>query len=629
MSVDVLEPTEACEVAENLSMSLAGYLDPYLRGVVDQWALIAPRANPGMLEMFRDRDVIPLRPMVPWAGEFAGKYLTASVQMLRVTGDDRLRKWLQEYVARLVSLQADDGYLGPWPKRSRLTASAPNCDGLWDAWGHYHVMMGLLLWHEETKSKDSLNAACRIADLLCRKFLGKKKVRLVETNWSEMNLAPAHVLALLHKKTGNERYLALALQIVDEFGMNEAHGAPAGNYLNAALEGKEFWQIPKPRWESLHPMMVLKELFLVTGEGQYKQAFEHWWWSMVKLDRHNHGGFTCGEKATGNPYQVGSVETCCTIAWMAYSVEMLKLSGNSLVADELELSTMNSIVGAHSETGRWATYDTPSDGLRYASAHHINFQGRPGTPELNCCSVNSNRGFGMLSDWALMKDGMGLALNWYGPSTLKTKLRSANVQFIQETRYPAAGRIRIRVDPSRSIAFPLKLRIPQWSKRTRVSVNGKTITPVVPGQYLCVDRKWKKGDEIELSLDMSPHLWVGEKDVRGKASIYRGPILLTYDRRYNLEHHERGGGQHQDEPLENFDAPILDARKLRLKKAKWKDWEAPFMLFQAVTANGKTICLCDFGSAGYGGSVYRSWLPVKNMPSKARFSKQKTLRTAR
>ena len=35
-----------------------------------------------MLEIFRDRDRQPLRDMVPWAGEFAGKYLTSAVQIL-------------------------------------------------------------------------------------------------------------------------------------------------------------------------------------------------------------------------------------------------------------------------------------------------------------------------------------------------------------------------------------------------------------------------------------------------------------------------------------------------------------------------------------------------------------------
>ena len=75
---------------------------------------MSPDANPGMLEMFRDRDRQPLRAMEPWAGEFAGKYLTGAVQVYRVTHDKELRKYLAEFVRDLCALQGDDGYLGPW-----------------------------------------------------------------------------------------------------------------------------------------------------------------------------------------------------------------------------------------------------------------------------------------------------------------------------------------------------------------------------------------------------------------------------------------------------------------------------------------------------------------------------------
>ena len=99
-----------------------------------------------MLEMFRDRDCPPLRNMVAWAGEFAGKYLTGAVQVLRVNGDRRLKRYLKEFVSRLLDLQDEDGYLGPWPKALRLTNRNTEGDVTWDTWGHYHLMLGLILW---------------------------------------------------------------------------------------------------------------------------------------------------------------------------------------------------------------------------------------------------------------------------------------------------------------------------------------------------------------------------------------------------------------------------------------------------------------------------------------------------
>jgi hypothetical protein len=52
---------------------------------VRHWLLPAPAANPAMLQMFRDRDRAPRRDLVPWAGEFAGKYLIAAVNTCGVT----------------------------------------------------------------------------------------------------------------------------------------------------------------------------------------------------------------------------------------------------------------------------------------------------------------------------------------------------------------------------------------------------------------------------------------------------------------------------------------------------------------------------------------------------------------
>ena len=228
------------------------------------------------------------------------------------------------------------------------------------------------------------------------------------------------------------------------------------------MAGAEFFDTPKPRWESLHPIMGMLELHYLSGEEGYRQPFEHIWWRIAKLDRHNNGGFTSGEKAQGNPYHQGAIETCCTIAWIAMSVEMLRLTGDSVVADEIELSTLNSVMGLHSQSGRWVTYNTPMDGVRKASAHDIVLQAREGTPELNCCSVNGPRGLGMISDWALMEDADGLLVNYYGPGTMKAKVGGTWVSLVQETDYPRKGKVRLPVKPDSPRRYTLKQRIPYW-----------------------------------------------------------------------------------------------------------------------------------------------------------------------
>ncbi len=595
--------------------ALEGNIAAYLRAITDQWLLVAPEANPAMLAMFADRDRKPYRNMVPWAGEFAGKYLTSAVQVLRLTGDRRLKKYIGPFVEHLLRLQDEDGYLGPWPKNSRLTGMAPNVNGkkgqTWDAWGHYHIMLGLLLWHEESGNGQALRCAERMADLFCKKFLGKKRRRLVDTGSTEMNLAVVHVLCLLYKKGKESRYLNLALQLVDEFAAVGKDGQPlAGDYLNQALNGVEFYQTPKPRWESLHPIMALAELYWIAGDECYRRAVEQIWWSIVRLDRHNNGGFSSGEKAQGNPYDQGAIETCCTIAWMALSVEMLKMTGDAVVADELECSLINSGLGLVAQSGRWVTYNTPMDGVRKASAHDIVFQSRAGSPELNCCSVNGPRGLALLSDWALMRDAEGLRLNWYGAGCIETELkRGLKVKLVQKTDYPRSGCIELRVSPSRASEFALKLRIPHWSARTHVRVNGTAIKGVEAGSYLGITRSWRRGDRIDIELDMSMHYWLGEKECRGKIALYRGPVLLTYDRRFNA--------------CDPHEIPVLDANNLRVRTVQQP---GAWMAVDYRSDTGEHVRLCDFASAGEGGAPYISWLPAKN-GKKTAFSRQTPLRS--
>ncbi len=601
--------------------TLGGEIGRRLEDVTRQWILPAPYANPGMLEMFRQRDRKPSHDMVPWAGEFAGKYLTHAVQIWRLTRDAALGRHLHWFVGELIALQTEDGYLGPWPKAWRLRKGAPNCQRWnndpsepWDAWGHYHAMVGLLLWHEEAGDQRALVCTRRIADLLTRRFLDNPKERLHDTGAHEMNQAPVHALAWLYRLTGERRYLRMAEQIVGEFAL-----PPAGDYLNAALAGKAFWDTPKPRWESLHPIMGLSELYRATGREDCRAAFEHLWWSMLEGDRHNNGGFSSGEKATGNPCDDGAIETCCTVAWMAMSVEMLRLTGLSIVADELELSMLNSGLGLLSPSGRWVTYNTPMAGERQASAHTIVFQSRAGTPELNCCSVNGPRALGLLCEWAVMRRAGGLVLNYYGPGTIKTP----EAVLTQTTSYPRDGRVDIAVTPRSKKPFALAVRVPYWSENTRIRFNGKLVKGVKAGSYCEIDRRWNSGDMLRIDLDFRPHYWTREATTPAQtaasnvnpASIYRGPLLLAYD-----PHHQAS------DPAE---LPVLDGAALKLRRVSDRRWLKPWLLFETAAADGSKVRLCDFASAGAAGTAYETWLPVKSAPRPAPFTRANPLRSQR
>ena len=241
------------------------------------------------------------------------------------------------------------------------------------------------------------------------------------------------------------------------------------------------------------------------------------------------------------------------------------------------------------------------DGVRKANFHEIGFQCRPGSPELNCCSVNAARGLGLIGEWAVMRDADGLFLNGYGPGTIAAALESGGVvKLIQETTYPLMGSVRIRVEPEKPGRFALRLRIPHWSSRTSVKVNGEPVTDVVPGRYLALSRAWKPGDVVDLELDMTPRYWAGERESAGRTSIYRGPILLAYDRRFNA--------------IDAADLPPLDAANLSGgPPADRVGPMPPMLLIEYPAAGGRSVRLCDFASAGADGSAYLSWLKVEHV----------------
>ena len=575
----------------------AGPVGERVEANVDNWLLRAPQSNPGMLEMFRVRDRQPVPQLVPWAGEFVGKYLISAVQALRMTDDPRLFQQVSNVVHAFIATQADDGYLGPFPKDIRLLKN-------WDLWGHYHALQALTLWHQHTGDPAVLAAARRAADLVCKTYLDTNR-RVLDAGDSEMNMAILTGMAMMYRLTGEPRYLRMAREVEQDWER-------AGDYLRAGLDGREYFQGPKPRWESLHDLQGLVELWRITGEAKYRDSFIHHWRSIRRWDRRNTGAFSSGEQATGNPFAPTAIETCCTVAWMALTIDYLKLTGDPLAADELELSTLNGGLSAQHPSGRWWTYNTPMDGVREASAHTIVFQSRAGTPELNCCSVNAPRVLGALTEWMVMTQGDSLIVNGYLPGEFSVKLRGQPFTLRLDRDYPRVNRQRIVVTKSSSREWTLRLRIPQWSKQTALKANFKGApNSAKPGTFLEIRRRWKAGDEVSLQFDFALRAVPGANETAGKVSLYRGPLLLAYDQTVN-----------------SFDADKIPAVNLSRLGEAWtvmppsshSPIEAPTWLQVELPAVRGNLRLVDFANAGRNGTHYRSWLPVAQSPATPAFT---------
>lgn len=582
---------------DKIHYSMGGVVGERVQVNLDNWLLPAPVANPGILEMFRLRDREPVPQLVPWAGEFIGKYLISGIQARRMVNDPRLEELLKSVIAEFISTQAEDGYLGPFRQQERLL-------GNWDLWGHYHAITALLMWYEDTGDKAALDCAIRAGDLVCKTFLDTGK-RPLSAGSDEMNLSILTAMGRLHRHTGEERYFQMMKMVEEDWEQ-------AGDYFRQGLKGVDFYRIPRPRWESLHDLQGLVELYQITGNEDYATSFMNLWRSIAHFDRHNTGGFSTGEQAVGNPYTSGAIETCCTTAWAALCNDMAHLMGRleSTAGDELELSLFNSILGSQHPSGRWWTYNTPMDGKREASAHTIVFQSRAGTPELNCCSVNAPRGIGAISEWGILTDGSGksFTINYFGPMEAEFDLsEELHVKVKQETNYPADGHIKITVELSNPALFEsVGIRIPAWSKETRVKATdgneiGKDLIDACKGRYLFTAKPdWKAVETIEVDFDMSLRTLIGDGACAGKISLYHGPVLLAFDQR--------------DNPYDCNAIPALDYAHLEAEPVEVGGKFPPMVAFKFKGVDGRPVILRDFASAGSAGTEYVSWLPVVNAP---------------
>lgn len=569
---------------------LGGFVGHRMIKNLDNWLIQVPYNNPGMFEMFRRRDVKPHQLLVPWYGEFPGKYLTSAVLCYRLGRDQRLLDAIRYAVERLLSVQGEDGYLGVFPQGQRLIgAHDPSrpWDRHWDLWGHYHCMLGLLMWYEEDGDGRALSACVRAADYV-RTFFARPGVKIEDAGWAETNMSILHVYTLLYEQTGEKRFLDFAMEILKAIATPQG-----GDYLNAALAGMEYFQMRKPRWEGLHSVMALGEIGKITGEMKYVQAVRWIWQSIQRYDRHNTGGFSSGEQAQGCPYDMRPIETCCTVAWIALGIDLWKLTGEPLIIDEIELSTLNGILGAQSPNGRYFTYNSPMIGVKQSSQSEIAFQSHAGSPELNCCSLNGPRGLGMIAQWSAVLGEREFVVNYYGEMDATYYAPDGGwARLRQSTSYPLEGRIDLTLEMDRARKLLLKLRIPLWSRHSQIWVNTEKAQSPEPGTYYEIPLRGARLT-VRLVLDMALHYWPGDKAVKGKISLYHGPILLAYDQRFNDQ---------------DYHHPPAVRLRGEGKMTVCREFPVPWILLAFDGDDGRQVLLCDYASAGATGMGFTTWL---------------------
>lgn len=465
-----------------------------------------------LLDAFERRSV----PHQDWQGEHIGKYLHAATQVWASTKDPNLKAKIDRLAARLMRTQEADGYLGTYLPNHRWTS--------WDVWVHKYDLIGLLTYYQYTGNKEALQTCRRIGDLLIKTFGTGPGQRDINKSGEHMGMAPDSVLeaiVLLYRATDDPRYLQFAHYIVSNYD------APGGPAVLASLEKyKSVRRVANAKaYEMTSNFNGLLELYRATGERRLLADMETAWSDIVRNRLYLTGSASSFELYQDdfhlpNGNNANICETCVTVTWEQMNLELLRLTGDAKYAAQAERSIYNHLLGAQKPTGDDWAYYTPLEGIK----PYDNFT--------TCCHSSGPRGVALIPSvaWMTCQDG-GLVVNLYNSSSAYVTLpKAGKVAVLEKTEYPYDGKIDFAIVPERSGArFPLRLRIPDSVTAFELRVNGNLVPKRMELGYLIIDRAWKRGDTVQLSLKLAKQVILGTHGNEGKAAVQYGPLILTLD----------------------------------------------------------------------------------------------------
>jgi DUF1680 family protein len=548
-----------------------------------------------------------------WQSEFWGKWFTSAVLAYRYKPDPKLRKVLDEAVDGLIATQTPDGYIGNYTNDQHLAA--------WDIWGRKYCMLGLLSYYDLTDDRKALKAAVKVADHLINEL--KMRNALIVKSGNHRGMAASSVLepvCLLYSRTGDERYLAFAEEIVRQW---ETIDGPQ-LISKANIDVSKRFPKPKDNWygweqgQKAYEMMScyegLLELYRLTGKEKYKEAVVKTWQNIRDTEINVAGSGSAMECwFNGKELQTFPIlhyqETCVSVTWIKLSQQLLRLTGETKYADAIEQTFYNALLGAMKPDGSdWAKY-TPLSGQRMEGTAQCDMG-------LNCCVASGPRGLFTFPLSAVMSGKEGLQVNFFaeGNYTLQTP-GNQKVEIIQETDYPVTGAIHIKVRLQNPEYMLIRVRIPRWSKESGLKINGESIKGISPGEFFNIQRIWKEGDFVDLKLDMRGNLVRLGGDSKYIA-VVRGPVVLSRDVRL------------PGPSIESIISPVTDADGYlnlepveQTKSGIWMEFKASFIPESYAEREGQPIPvdLCDYASAGNsdeGHPVFKVWLPQLVDPGK-------------
>jgi uncharacterized protein len=474
------------------------------------------------------------------------KILEGAAYVLAVQPDPQLRAYLDKIIAEIAAAQEPDGYLytartinpqhpHAWSGPTRWLRDPDESHELYDAG---HLFEAAAAHYQATGETNLLGIALKEADLLCATF---------GPATNQLHLWPGHEvvemgLVKLYRATGRQRYLDLAKYFIDVRG-------PGGDeYHQSRIKPVEQSEALGHAVRAGYLYSGMADVAALTGDPAYVAAIDRIWDNAAGRKLYVTGGIgavPAGE-AFGADYFLPNAnaycETCAAVANDYWNERLFLLHGGGKYVDVLERTLYNGLLSGVSLDGKLFFYPNP-----LSSAGR---QERSPWFGCACCPGNITRFMASIPGYFYARRGRDIYVNLYASGVANIALDGGqDIKLTQETSYPWNGAIRIAVEPEKSGKFTLRLRIPGWARneaapgglyrfldtvdaQPTLQVNGKAATIKLEDGYAVLERKWRKGDVVELNLSMPVRRVVASEQVeadRGRVALQRGPIVYCLE----------------------------------------------------------------------------------------------------
>ncbi|MBR5107451.1 MAG: glycoside hydrolase family 127 protein [Bacteroidales bacterium] len=493
-------------------------------------------------------------------GHVGGHYL-AAMAMNAATGNEECRRRMEYMLAELqecadanVKNHPDwgKGYVGGMPDSENIWSRFKKGDfsvysRAWAPFYNLHKMYAGLrdawLYCGNEQAKSLFLGFCDWAIDLTAGLSDTQMEQMMGNEHGGMN----EVLVDAYAITGDPKYLTVARRFSHRMLLDQmSQRVDRLDNLHANT------QVPKA--------VGFARIAELSGDETFNDAAE-FFWDVVTGERSlAFGGnsrrehFPSKEACTDFINDIDGPESCNTFNMLRLTEHLHRRNPDARYADYYELATFNHILSTqHPEHGGYV-YFTPARPRHYRNYSAPN-------EAMWCCVGTGMENHGKYGQFIYTHKGNALFVNLFISSELNW--REKGVTLRQETGFPYAETSRITVASGKG-TFPVLVRYPGWVKpgEFQVQVNGKPVEIITgPGSYVTIDRKWKKGDVIDVTFPM--HTSVKYlPNVPQYVALMHGPILLgmktgTEDLAHLIADDSRFGQYASGAKLPLDGAPIL------------------------------------------------------------------------